>query len=136
MSIWFSEISEDEQLKVDAANASGLPPAKPKPKEVGAFSGSLSAPLRGAAAGFAKVADVVAAPFDAVTDRLAYTAKDLGSEGFIEPYSEFKQTREDKRDRLVLGGIEALEDKENTGTVGRFASVSYTHLTLPTIYSV
>lgn len=122
MSIWFSEVSDDEQKKVNEATSKGLP-YEPivKREEPSAFSGSLSAPLRGAAAGFAKVADVVATPFDAVADRLAYTAKDLGSEGFIEPYSEFKQTREDKRDKLVLGGIEALEDKENTGAVGRFA---------------
>ena len=38
--------------------------------------------------------------------------------------------------RLTLGGLEAGQLRATPGGAGRRTAVSYTHLTLPTIYSV
>lgn len=119
MSNWLSEYSGEDQQQIDALNAKGLQHKDTTPKAApGVFSGALSAPLRGAGAGFAKVANTVAKPIDALTDRLEYTAKDLSTDEFIEPYQEFKDKKEKARDSLILEGVRDLEDKENTGVVG------------------
>ncbi|KYQ83566.1 transglycosylase [Acinetobacter sp. NRRL B-65365] len=116
---WLDTFSDDEQQSVEELQNKGLGAKPQQPKEVGLFDGAASSPFRGAGAGFAKVADVVAAPVDAVTDRLAYSFKDVSTNNFIEPYEEFKAKREVARDNIVLEGISNLEDKENTGTVGQ-----------------
>ncbi|WP_151838160.1 MULTISPECIES: transglycosylase SLT domain-containing protein [unclassified Acinetobacter] len=116
---WFNDFADDDQLAVEAQQNKGITGKPTTQKEPSLFEGAISAPFRGAGAGFAKVADTVAAPVDAVVDRLAYSFKDVSTDSFIEPYSEFKQKREVARDNLVMEGIEGLEDKENTGTVGQ-----------------
>lgn len=116
---WYNTFADEDQLSVEEQQNKGITGKPTTQKEVGLFDGAVSAPFRGAAAGFAKVADTVASPVDAVTDRLAYSFKDVSTDSFIEPYAEFKQKREVARDNLVMEGIESLEDKENTGTVGQ-----------------
>ncbi|MCX0334789.1 transglycosylase SLT domain-containing protein [Acinetobacter radioresistens] len=119
MSNWLSEYSGEDQRQIDELNAKGLQYKDTTPKEVpGAFSGAILAPLRGAGAGFAKAADTITKPIAAIADRLEYTVKDLSNDDFIEPYQEFKDKKEDARNSLILEGVKALEDKENTGIVG------------------
>ena len=118
MSNWLSEFSGEEQRQVDELNKQGITSKPTQKKEVGLFDGAASSPFRGAGAGFAKVADTIAAPIDALSDRLAYTFQDVHTDEFLEPYSAYKERQNKKRDDLVYGGIEALEDKENTGLVG------------------
>lgn len=72
------------------------------------------------AVGLNKVGDAISAPIDAVVDRVSYSLKDVSTNEFIEPYEEYKAKREKARDNLVYGTIDKLEDKENTGIVGRF----------------
>lgn len=122
MSNWLSEYTSDEQQQVDELNAQGIrhKPTQQK-SEPGAFSGAISAPFRGMAAGFAKGADVITTPLNALTDRLEYTYKDLSTDEFIEPYAEFKEKKDKARDALIVEGVEYLEDKENTGVVGNIA---------------
>lgn len=119
MSNWLSEYSGEDQLQVDAVNAKGLAhqPTQIK-KEPGLFDGAATSIPRGAAAGFAKAADTLTKPIDAVVDRFSYTIRDSQTDGFIEPYSEYKSQQDKARDNLVFGAIDALEDKENTGLVG------------------
>ncbi len=118
MSNWLSEFSGEEQRQVDELNRQGITGKPTQKKEVGLFYGAASSPFRGAGAGFAKVADTIAAPIDALSDRLAYTFQDVQTDEFLEPYSAYKERQKKNRDDLVYGGIEALEDKENTGLVG------------------
>ena len=118
MSNWLSEFSGEEQRQVDELNKQGITGKPTQKKEVGLFDGAASSVFRGAGAGFAKVADTVATPIDALSDRLAYTFQDVHTDEFLEPYSAYKERQNKKRDDLVYGGIEALEDKENTGLVG------------------
>ena len=117
MSNWLSAYAGQDQQDIDAENAKGLKHAPQQAKqEPGLFDGIGTAIPRGAGTGFAKVADVLAKPVDAVVDRIGYALDDT-----TEPYSVYAERQAEKRNRLVLDGIEALEDKENTGTVGRFA---------------
>ena len=117
MSIWDNELEDEDVTNVkNFINNKGF--TQPK-KQVGLFDGAVSAPIRGAAAGFPKVADTLTAPLDAVVDRVGYSLKDVSTNEFIEPYSEYKDKKEKARDSLVLEGINALEDKENTGVVGQ-----------------
>ena len=116
---WFDTFADDEQQSVEQLQKQGITGKPTKQKEVGLFDGAVSAPIRGAAAGFAKVADTLTAPLDAVVDRVGYSLKDVSANEFIEPYSEYKDKKEKARDSLVLEGINALEDKENTGIVGQ-----------------
>lgn len=120
MSNWLSEYSSEEQQQVDELNAKGLAhkPIETKGESSGLFQ--LAAPVRGMGAGFAKVADTITAPIDAVADRVSYSFKDVGTEEFIEPYSAYKENKQKARNDLVYESIEYLEDKENTGTLGRF----------------
>lgn len=115
---WFNTFADDEQQSVEKLQQQGITGKPTTTKEVGLFDGAASAPFRGAAAGFAKVADTVSAPIDAVVDRVGYSFKDVSTNEFIEPYSEYKSNKEKARDSLVLEGIGALEDKQNTGVVG------------------
>ena len=119
MSNWLSEYSGEDQLQVDAVNAKGLThqPTQIK-KEPGLFDGAATSIPRGAAAGFAKAADTLTKPIDTFVDRFSYTIRDSQTDGFIEPYSEYKNQQDKARDNLVFGAIDALEDKENTGLVG------------------
>lgn len=121
MSNWLSEYSPEEQKQVDAVNAKGLThkPTETTEESSGLFS--LAAPIRGMGAGFAKVGDAIAAPIDAVVDRVSYSLDDVGKEEFSEPYSAYKERKQKARDDLVYESIEYLEDKENTGTVGNIA---------------
>ena len=116
---WFDTFADDEQQSVEQLQKQGITGKPTKQKEVGLFDGAVSSPIRGTAAGFAKVADTLTAPLDAVVDRVGYSLKDVSTNEFIEPYSEYKDKKEKARDSLVLEGINALEDKENTGVVGQ-----------------
>lgn len=116
---WFDTFADDEQQSVEQLQKQGIKAKPTKQKEVGLFDGAASSPFRGAGAGFAKVADTVTAPLDAVVDRVGYSLKDVSTNEFIEPYSEYKDKKEKARDSLVLEGINALEDKQDTGVVGQ-----------------
>jgi hypothetical protein len=116
---WFDTFADDEQQSVEQLQKQGITGKPTKQKDVGLFDGAVSSPIRGAGAGFAKVADTLTAPIDAVVDRVGYSLKDVSTNEFIEPYSEYKDKKEKTRDSLVLEGINALEDKENTGVVGQ-----------------
>lgn len=116
---WFDTFADDEQQSVEQLQKQGITGKPTNKKEVGLFDGAASSPFRGAGAGFAKVADTVTAPLDAVVDRVGYSLKDVSTNEFIEPYSEYKDKKEKARDSLVLEGINALENKENTGIVGQ-----------------
>ncbi|MFX7516500.1 transglycosylase SLT domain-containing protein [Acinetobacter baumannii] len=116
---WFDTFADDEQQSVEQLQKQGITGKPTNKKEVGLFDGAVSAPIRGTAAGFAKVADTLTAPLDAVVDRVGYSLKDVSTNEFIEPYSEYKDKKEKARDSLVLEGINALEDKEDTGVVGQ-----------------
>ena len=121
MSNWLSEYSPEEQKQVDEVNAKGIAhkPVEQKEESSGLFQ--LAAPFRGAAAGFAKVGDAIAAPVDAVVDRVSYSLDDVGKEEFSEPYSAYKERKQKARDDLVYESIDYLQDKENTGTIGNIA---------------
>lgn len=121
MSNWLSEYAPEEQKQVDELNAKGIAhkPVEQKEESSGLFQ--LAAPVRGMGAGFAKVGEVIAAPFDAVADRVGYSFKDVGTEEFIEPYSAYKENKQKARADLVYESIEYLQDKENTGTIGNIA---------------
>jgi len=121
MSNWLSEYSPEEQKQVDAVNAKGLTHKPTETTEESSSLFSLAAPIRGMGAGFAKVGDAIAAPIDAVVDRVSYSLDDVGKEEFSEPYSAYKERKQKARDDLVYESIEYLEDKENTGTVGNIA---------------
>ncbi|WP_104470358.1 lytic transglycosylase domain-containing protein [Acinetobacter indicus] len=118
MSNWLSEFSGEEQRQVDEVTAQGITGKATVTAEKGLFDGVATALPRGAGAGFAKVANTIAKPIDAVADRVGYAFKDVHSDEFIEPFSEYRDKQEKARDDLIYSGIEALEDKENTGTVG------------------
>ena len=118
MSNWLSEFSGEEQRQVDEVTAQGITGKATVTAEKGLFDGVATALPRGAGAGFAKVANTIAKPIDAVADRVGYAFKDVHSDEFIEPFSEYKDKQGKARDDLIYSGIEALEDKENTGTVG------------------
>lgn len=120
MSNWLSELSSENQQDFEELNSKGLQHPDTRPNEPSAFSGAISSPFRGAAIGLNKVGDALSAPIDAVVDRVSYSLKDVSTNEFIEPYEEYKAKREKARDNLVYGTIDKLEDKENTGVVGRF----------------
>lgn len=120
MSNWLSGITSDEQQQIDALNEKGITGKDTRQKDgPNIFSGSIDAPLRGAAAGFAKIGDVVAKPFDLAGDAVSY-AVDSITQDEIAPFSEYRAKAQKQRDDLVYQTIEALEDKNNTGAVGRF----------------
>ncbi|KGH50493.1 transglycosylase [Acinetobacter idrijaensis] len=121
MSNWLSEYSSSDQKQVDQLNAPGVSYAPIEQKEESSALFKVAAPLRGAAAGFAKVGDAIAAPIDAVVDRVSYSLDDVGKEEFSEPYSAYKERKQKARDDLVYESIDYLQDKENTGTVGNIA---------------
>lgn len=120
MSNWLSGVTSDEQQQIDTLNEKGITGKDTRPKDgPNIFSGSIDAPLRGAAAGFAKIGDVVAKPFDLAGDAVSY-AVDSITQDEIAPFSEYRAKAQKQRDDLVYQTIEALEDKSNTGAVGRF----------------
>ena len=121
MSNWLSEYSSSDQKQVDQLNAPGVSYAPIEQKEESSALFKVAAPFRGAAAGFAKVGDAIAAPIDAVVDRVSYSLDDVGKEEFSEPYSAYKERKQKTRDDLVYESIDYLQDKENTGTVGNIA---------------
>ncbi|UVB00997.1 lytic transglycosylase domain-containing protein [Acinetobacter lwoffii] len=121
MSNWLSEYSTDDQKQVDQLNTPGVSYAPIEQKEESGALFKVAAPFRGAAAGFAKVGDAIAAPVDAVVDRVSYSFDDVGKEEFSEPYSAYKERKQKARDDLVYESIDYLQDKENTGTVGNIA---------------
>ncbi|NUG21171.1 lytic transglycosylase domain-containing protein [Acinetobacter lactucae] len=120
MSNWLSDLSSENQQDFEELNSKGLQHPDIRPNEPSAFSGAISSPFRGAAIGLNKVGDALSAPIDAVVDRVSYSLKDVSTNEFIEPYEEYKAKREKARDNLVYETIEKLEDKDNTGVVGRF----------------
>lgn len=118
MSIWDTELDDQSTAsEKEAFQNTGLIQQGKKEESSALFK--VAAPFRGAAAGFAKVGDAIAAPVDAVVDRVSYSLDDVGKEEFSEPYSAYKERKQKARDDLVYESIEYLEDKENTGTVGR-----------------
>lgn len=120
MSNWLSGVTSDEQQQIDTLNEKGITGNDTRQKDgPNIFSGSIDAPLRGAAAGFAKIGDVVAKPFDLAGDAVSY-AVDSITQDEIAPFSEYRAKAQKQRDDLVYQTIEALEDKNNTGAVGRF----------------
>ncbi|MGR2670554.1 transglycosylase SLT domain-containing protein [Acinetobacter soli] len=120
MSNWLSGVTSDEQQQIDTLNEKGITGKDTRPKDgPNIFSGSIDAPLRGAAAGFTKIGDVVAKPFDLAGDAVSY-AIDSITQDEIAPFSEYRAKAQKQRDDLVYQTIEALEDKNNTGAVGRF----------------
>lgn len=120
MSNWLSGVTSDEQQQIDTLNEKGITGKDTRQKDgPNIFSGSIDAPLRGAAAGFAKIGDVVAKPFDLAGDAVSY-AVDSITQDEIAPFSEYRAKAQKQRDDLVYQTIEALEDKNNTGAVGRF----------------
>lgn len=121
MSNWLSEYSTDDQKQVDQLNTPGVSYAPIEQKEESSALFKVAAPFRGAAAGFAKVGDAIAAPIDALVDRVSYSLDDVGKEEFSEPYSAYKERKQKARDDLVYESIDYLQDKENTGTVGNIA---------------
>jgi hypothetical protein len=121
MSNWLSEYSSSDQKQVDQLNTPGVSYAPIEQKEESGALFKVAAPFRGAAAGFAKVGDAIAAPVDAVVDRVSYSLDDVGKEEFSEPYSAYKERKQKARDDLVYESIDYLQDKENTGTVGNIA---------------
>lgn len=114
MSNWLYDQTSDEQKKVDELVSKGMARSN-KPSEAGFFDGSMTAPFRGMAAGFAKVADTIYTPINEVIDRTSYSFKDVATNEFIEPYSEYKKKQDEGRNSIVLEGIEALEQKETSG---------------------
>jgi hypothetical protein len=120
MSNWLSDLSSENQQEFEELNSKGLQHPDIRPNDPSAFSGAIPSPFRGAAIGLNKVGDALSAPIDAVVDRVSYSLKDVSTNEFIEPYEEYKAKREKARDNLVYGTIDKLEDKENTGVVGRF----------------
>src|SRR5690606_11477919 len=90
MSNWLSEYSTDDQKQVDQLNTPGVAFKPLEQKEESGALFKVAAPFRGAAAGFAKVGDAIAAPVDAVVDRVSYSLDDVGKEEFSEPYSAYK----------------------------------------------
>lgn len=121
MSNWLSEYSSSDQKQVDQLNTPGVSYAPIEQKEESGALFKVAAPFRGAAAGFAKVGDAIAAPVDAVVDRVSYSLDDVGKEEFSEPYSAYKERKQKARDDLVYESIDYLKDEENTGTVGNIA---------------
>lgn len=121
MSNWLSEYSPEEQKQVDEVNAKGLAHKPTETTEDSSGLFQLAAPFRGMGAGFAKVGDAIAAPIDAVVDRVSYSLDDVGKEEFSEPYSAYKERKQKSRDDLVYESIDYLKDEENTGTIGNIA---------------
>lgn len=120
MSIWDTELDDQSTAsEKEAFQNTGLIQQGKKEESSALFK--VAAPLRGAAAGFAKVGDAIAAPIDAVVDRVSYSLDDVGKEEFSEPYSAYKERKQKARDDLVYESIDYLQDKENTGTVGNIA---------------
>lgn len=117
---WYDTFADDEQKSVEELQNKGITGKRTVQDEVGIFDGAISSPFRGMAIGLNKVGDAISAPIDAVVDRVSYSLKDVSTNEFIEPYEEYKAQREKARDNLVYGTIDKLEDKDNTGVVGRF----------------
>lgn len=117
---WYDTFADDEQKSVEELQNKGITGKRTVQDEVGIFDGAITSPFRGMAIGLNKVGDALSAPIDAVVDRIIYSLKDVSTNEFIEPYEEYKAKREKARDNLVYGTIDKLEDKENTGIVGRF----------------
>ena len=119
MSNWLSEYSGEEQRQVDEVNRQGIahPPTE-QTKQPSLFSGAAASIPKGIAAGTAKVLDTAFIPIDAVTDRLEHTFKDLSTDEFIEPYSEFKAKKKLERTSLLVDSVDYLKDQKNTGTIG------------------
>lgn len=120
MGNWLAEYTDEEQKQVDAVNAQGIA-HKSQIKEESSGLFQLAAPVRGMGAGFAKVADTITAPIDAVVDRVGYSFKDVGTDEIIEPYSVYKEQKQKARDDLVYESIDYLKDEKNTGTIGNIA---------------
>lgn len=120
MSDWLSDLTSDESQKVDA-DQFRVNQQKAIPKdEPTFFQGTPKALFTGAGAGFAKAADTITAPITEVIDRTSHSFRDVRTEGFIEPYAEYKKSKDQARDELTMQAIDYLEDKENTGAAGRF----------------
>lgn len=117
---WYDTFADDEQKSVEELQNKGITGKRTVQDEVGIFDGAFTSPFRGMAIGLNKVGDAISAPIDAVVDRVSYSLKDVSTNEFIEPYEEYKAKREKARDNLVYGTIDYLEDKDNTGVVGRF----------------
>ncbi len=136
MSNWLSEYAGEDQHQIDQVNAKGLQLNPTTPKENALFAGAVKSPFTGAAAGFAKVADTLATPFDAVADRVGYTLKDMNTDKPIESYEEYRSKKEKARNDLILQGVDALQDRENTGLVGHIGFGIGDYITRATVGSL
>lgn len=121
---WFNDFADDETLAIEELQKKPLKQMPPVKKEVGLFDGAASSPFRGAAAGFAKAEDILAAPIDRVIDHLTYSISD--EDDFSKPLDvrkeragEYLDRKDDARNELILGAVEKLENKQNTGTIGQ-----------------
>ncbi|WP_269915314.1 lytic transglycosylase domain-containing protein [Acinetobacter sp. HY1485] len=122
MATWLNDANTQEQDEQQATLQTDLGNAVAPKKEAGFFDGAGSAFLRGGAVGVIKVGNAVMRPLEAVGDRLAYSYQDSQDEGLPkESFDEFQAKRQKKRDDLTYAGIDMLEDKENTGTLGNIA---------------
>ena len=121
MGNWLAEYTDEEQKQVDAVNAKGIAHKPQINEEESGGLFQLAAPVRGMGAGFAKAANTITAPIDAVVDRVGYSFKDIGTDEFIEPYSVYKEQKQKARDDLVYESIDYLKDEKNTGTIGNIA---------------
>lgn len=125
MATWLDDASTPDDTQDNSALSTtnlGNEVTPPK-KEAGLFSGALSSPLRGGAIGVIKVGTALMRPLDAVSDRLQYTYQDSQDDGLPkESFESFQAKKQKARDDLTYGGLDWLEDKENTGTIGQIGT--------------
>ncbi|WP_293735024.1 transglycosylase SLT domain-containing protein [uncultured Acinetobacter sp.] len=114
---WFDTFSDDEQQSVEELQKQGLK-GNPKPKQPSLFQGAASSPFRGAGVGFIKVADTLARPLDYAGDAVSYAYDAATSKDQLPSFNDYRAKAVKQRDELVFKGIEALEDRENTGLIG------------------
>ncbi|MCM1957920.1 transglycosylase SLT domain-containing protein [Acinetobacter modestus] len=116
---WLDTFSDDEQQTVEELQNKGIT-GKPieQKKDVGLFAGAADSPIRGAGVGFIKVADTLARPLDYAGDAVSYAYDTATSKDPLPSFNDYRANAVKQRDDLVLKGIEALEDHENTGLIG------------------
>lgn len=116
---WLDTFSDDEQQTVEELQNKGIT-GKPtqQQKDVGLFAGAADSPIRGAGVGFIKFADTLARPLDYAGDAVSYAYDAATSKDPLPSFNDYRANAVKQRDELVFKGIEALEDRENTGLIG------------------
>lgn len=115
---WFDTFADDEQQSVEQLQKQGIKAKPTKQKEVGLFDGATDSPIRGVGVGFIKVADTLARPLDYAGDAVSYAYDAATSNEPLPSFNDYRAKAVKQRDELVFKGIEALEDRENTGLIG------------------